>query len=77
MLKVLFISFISGLLLFNLPYFSSPVYEKNVFLCNSTGGKRYHFTKTCKGLSNCKHEIIKVTLSEAKKRGKTICGWED
>ncbi len=51
--------------------------QTSVYLCDSTGGKKYHYSKTCRGLSNCQHEIIKVTLEEAKKRGKTLCGWED
>lgn len=51
--------------------------ETSVYLCNSSGGKRYHFSENCQGLSNCKHEIIKVSLQETKKRGKTICGYED
>ncbi|MBA5629950.1 hypothetical protein HU137_09230 [Moheibacter sp. BDHS18] len=51
--------------------------ETSVYLCNSSGGKRYHFSENCRGLSNCQHPIIKVSLQEAKKRGKTICGYED
>lgn len=50
--------------------------ETSVYLCDSSGGKKYHHNKSCRGLSNCQHEIIKVTLEEAKKRGKTLCGWE-
>jgi len=48
-----------------------------VYLCNSTGGKKYHYKKTCRGLSNCKHEIIKVSLKKAQEKGKALCGWED
>lgn len=51
--------------------------ETSVYLCNSSGGKKYHYKENCRGLSNCKHEIIKVTLQEAQKRGKTLCGYED
>lgn len=51
--------------------------QTSVYLCDSSGGKKYHFDKGCRGLSNCQHEIKKVTLEEAKKLGKTICGWED
>ncbi|WP_445716511.1 hypothetical protein [Flavobacterium sp.] len=51
--------------------------ESDVYICVSKGAKRYHFTKKCKGLSNCKHTIKKVTLSEAKDLGLTLCGWED
>lgn len=49
----------------------------DVYLCNSKGGKKYHFKKECRGLSNCQAEIKKVTLAEAKSLGKTICGYED
>ncbi|RYD69959.1 MAG: hypothetical protein EOP55_23090 [Sphingobacteriales bacterium] len=56
---------------------TSATAERDVYLCDSKVGKKYHFTKHCRGLSNCKAEIIKVTLSYAKKEGKTICGYED
>lgn len=49
----------------------------DVYICDSKGGKRYHFTKDCRGLSNCKAEIKKVTLSAAKESGKTLCDYED
>ena len=51
--------------------------EQDVYLCITKGGKKYHFDIDCRGLSNCKGEIIKVTLKEAKDKGKTICGYED
>ncbi|NLN32795.1 MAG: hypothetical protein GX159_04280 [Flavobacteriaceae bacterium] len=51
--------------------------QSSVYLCNSSNAKKYHYTKNCRGLSNCKHQIIKVSVQEAKKRGKTLCGWED
>lgn len=50
---------------------------QDVFICNSKNGKKYHFTKTCRGLNACKAPIKKLTLTDAKKLGKTICGWED
>lgn len=56
---------------------SSFYTESDVYLCNTKGGKKYHFSKSCKGLSSCKGEIIKVTITEAKEKGKTICGFED
>ncbi|RYD69493.1 MAG: hypothetical protein EOP55_23870 [Sphingobacteriales bacterium] len=49
---------------------------KSVYLCDSEGGKKYHFEKTCRGLSNCQHKIIETTLDKAKSQGKTRCGWE-
>lgn len=51
--------------------------QTSVYLCDSSDGKKYHFRENCRGLSNCQHKIIKVSLEEAKKRGKTLCGWED
>jgi predicted lipoprotein with Yx(FWY)xxD motif len=65
------------LFLFLLFAFSSFTASTDVYLCNSKGGKRYHFKKDCRGLSNCQAEIKKVTLDDAKKIGKTICGYED
>ncbi|MBF6642144.1 hypothetical protein IVB69_11685 [Flavobacterium sp. J49] len=49
----------------------------NVYICNSKGAKKYHLKEFCRGLSACKHEVIKVTLKEAKEKGLDLCGWED
>ena len=49
----------------------------NVYICNSKGAKKYHLKEFCRGLGACKHEVIKVTLKEAKERGLDLCGWED
>ena len=50
----------------------------SVYICDSEGAKKYHLNKNCRGLKNCNHKIIKVTIEEAKKKGKkTLCGWED
>ena len=49
----------------------------DVYICDSKGGKRYHLSKECRGLSNCKAEIKKISLSDAKESGKTLCGYED
>lgn len=51
--------------------------KNEVYYCDSKGGKKYHYTKTCKGLSNCKHTIKETTVSQAKTMGLTLCGWED
>lgn len=50
--------------------------SQTVYLCNSEGGRKYHYTSDCRGLSNCQHKIIKTTLDKAKGQGKTLCGWE-
>ncbi len=50
---------------------------QQVFICNSKGGEKYHFSKTCRGLSACKAAIKSLSLADAKRIGKTLCGWED
>jgi hypothetical protein len=49
----------------------------DVYICGPNGAKKYHYTKNCRGLSACKHEIYKKTLKEARGYGLTLCGWED
>ena len=52
--------------------------ENMVYICKSEGAYAYHLTDKCRGLSNCKHDIIRVSITEAYKLGKKkICGWED
>lgn len=48
-----------------------------VYICDSKDGKKYHYTKSCRGLNACKHNIIKMHINEAKNRGKTLCSFED
>jgi len=55
--------------------FSPP--ETSVYICGSTGAKKYHYKETCRGLSSCRHEVIKTTLKQAQGYGLTLCGWED
>lgn len=66
---------ITILYLFILPINSSI--ETKVYICGSTGAKKYHYTELCHGLNACKHEIVKVTIPQAKGYGLTLCGWED
>ena len=54
----------------------TAIKNSDVYLCDSPGGKKYHYSKNCRGLSNCKHEIIKVSLKKAQSLGKTLCGNE-
>ena len=67
-----------NLLILLLVLFSSfqPV-EKNVFICGPRGAKKYHYSENCRGLSACRHEIIKTSLKQAQGFGLTLCGWED
>ena len=48
-----------------------------VYVCNGKSSKRYHYKKNCRGLSNCRSSISKLSIEEAKRRGRTLCGWED
>jgi 5-bromo-4-chloroindolyl phosphate hydrolysis protein len=47
-----------------------------VYVCDSQHATRYHYKSTCRGLRNCSYRIVKIRLEEAKKQGKTLCGWE-
>lgn len=47
-----------------------------VYVCNTSYAKKYHLISDCRGLSNCQHGIVKMTLENAKNQGKTLCGWE-
>ena len=47
-----------------------------VYLCNNGGGKKYHLSSNCRGLSNCSHKLISISLNKARDQGKTLCKWE-
>ena len=51
--------------------------QSDVYICASKGAKKYHLSKTCRGLSNCKHQIKAVSKKEAINSGLTLCAWED
>lgn len=63
------------LVFISLTSFVKPAVD--VYICNSKGAKKYHLKEFCRGLSACKHEVIKVTLKEAQAKGLGLCGWED
>lgn len=48
----------------------------DVYICKGKYSKKYHYDKNCRGLSNCKADIILVDLQDAKKIGRDLCGWE-
>jgi hypothetical protein len=52
-------------------------FYNDVYICGPKGAKKYHYSKTCRGLSACKHEVIKKSKSDAQDLGLTLCGWED
>jgi 5-bromo-4-chloroindolyl phosphate hydrolysis protein len=47
-----------------------------VYVCDSRNAVRYHLKANCRGLSNCTYRVMKVTVEEAKREGKTLCKWE-
>ncbi|NVM66604.1 hypothetical protein FHW88_004922 [Mucilaginibacter sp. SG538B] len=47
-----------------------------VYVCESSTAIRYHLRNNCIGLRNCQHRIIKISLNEAKKTGRTLCHLE-
>ncbi len=49
-----------------------------VYICFSNTAKKYHYSKTCRGLNACKHDIKQLSVKDAKtKYNRTLCGWED
>jgi len=52
------------------------VFNDAVYVCDSSTATKYHLSKDCRGLKNCKAKIVKVKLKDAKKEGKELCGWE-
>lgn len=55
---------------------SEVSHNSEVYICNSETSYAFHKTNTCKGLNNCSSSIIKITLTEAKNKGKTPCKLE-
>lgn len=56
---------------------TTPPHASNVYICNGKYSKKYHLSENCSGLSNCSTKIEKVTLKEAKDKGRTLCKSED
>lgn len=52
---------------------STPI-SKTVYITKT--GTKYHYNKNCRGLSNA-NAIYTSTLTEAKNKGLTLCGYED
>ena len=46
-----------------------------VYVCTGRYAKSYHVKSDCKGLQNCKGEILKVTKTEAVAAGRKPCGY--
>ena len=57
--------------------YSSNMATMYVYVCNGPSSKAYHYSPNCKGLQKCSKQVIKVTLEEAKEKGRKLCGYED
>ncbi|MES2275980.1 MAG: hypothetical protein V4592_08155 [Bacteroidota bacterium] len=64
------------LLLFVLFGESKCTEPKTVYICASKHAQRYHYRADCRGLKNCTYQIVKTTIADAKKSGKTLCHLE-
>lgn len=47
--------------------------SSSVYICVSPTAKKYHFSKNCRGIQKCTHEIKEVTKSDAINKGYTVC----
>lgn len=47
--------------------------ENIVYVCTGKSAKKYHKSSRCKGLRNCKGDIVKIERSRAEAMGKTPC----
>tara|TARA_R110000744_G_C19358230_1_gene561132 strand:+ start:2827 stop:3069 length:243 start_codon:yes stop_codon:yes gene_type:complete len=51
-----------------------PIDASGVYICKGKYSKKYHYNKTCRGLSNCSTAVEEVELNEVKRIGRTLCG---
>ena len=56
---------------------SNEVSETYVYICKGPNSKVYHYTPHCRGLRKCSTELEKLTLREAKEKGRKLCGYEN
>ena len=71
-MKTLLLSCVASLLLST----STPPAD-HVYICNGSASTRYHLKENCSGLNRCSTAIEKVTLKQAKEKGRTLCKLED
>lgn len=56
------------------PFLISTSVVEEVYICKSKNATKYHYKENCRGLSACKHEVVKTSLKSAKDIGLTLCG---
>jgi ureidoglycolate hydrolase len=52
---------------------SPKISNEKVYVCKSSTSVAYHNNINCYGLKKCTHQIISVTIDEAKNMGKRAC----
>jgi hypothetical protein len=69
MMKTLLILYVT----LNVAFTLAP---NDVYICSNKTTDKYHYSSTCRGLSNCQFKILKLSLQKAKSKGMTLCAWE-
>ena len=44
-----------------------------VYVCTGSYATKYHSRSNCRGLGNCKGQIVKITEEQAQKQGRPPC----
>jgi len=58
---------------FNTAFTSGPA---DVYICDNKTTDKYHYSSTCRGLSNCQFKVVKTTIQKVKGKKMTLCAWE-
>lgn len=74
-MKNLFIPLV--LVMFQSLFEYNSIKSNDVYICKGKSSKKYDFKKNCRGLSNCSTKIYNVSITDARKMGRKLCGWED
>lgn len=65
------------ILLVSVIAYSSNVASNYVYICKGSSSYAYHYNPNCRGLRKCSTSLEKITLEEAKSKGRKLCGYED
>lgn len=69
------LTILAALMLCSFTFVQDQSKSSKVYVCMGSQSKRYHKTPQCMGLSKCSKEVKEITLEEAKKMGRTPCGY--
>ncbi|HUH73299.1 MAG TPA: hypothetical protein VLZ75_02720 [Chitinophagales bacterium] len=47
-----------------------------VYICTGPQSIKYHYSSKCRGLNSCSKDVIAVSLTEARSKGRTFCRLE-